>query len=144
MKNPELGRSKATWRDLFALGVLKDAKCILQQIESAAKNGDDALKWHLWIAFIVSYSKPFTANGDMGRISDGLIPQVFSDLHTAFIKTRDKLYAHTDPLESLDDGAQANQIFVIKAGDTIEIIPHTLRLDDAEIARAERSSTLDR
>ena len=112
----ELTRSKALWRDFFALSVLADAERFLTLIEVAAKNGDDSIKWPLWIAFIVSYSKPFTSNNDMGCISAKLIPKPFRDLHAAYTKARDRLYGHTDPLETLEDGAPANQIILKKIG----------------------------
>ncbi len=135
---PELARSKAIWRDMFALGALSDADRFLTLIEETGQSTPEPLKWPLWIAFIVSYAKPFTSNDDMGGISDKAIPSDLKQLHRSFRKARDSLYGHSNPLETLEDGFQANQIFVRKQGDECEIIPYTLVPLDEEIPRARR------
>ena len=135
---PELARSKALWRDLFALGSLSDASRFLVLIEKAINSNETHLKWPLWIAFIVTYSKAFTSNNDIGTISVKAIPKDLKKLHTSFTKTRDLLYGHTDPLETLDDGFQANQIILRKLGDSYDILPHTLVPHDDELPRAKQ------
>ena len=97
----ELARSKALWRDLFAMGVLSDADRFLARIEKAIEQGEDGLKWPLWMAFIVSYARPFTSNDDMGTISSRAIPAHLRDLHGSFIQARNLLYGHTDPVKTL-------------------------------------------
>lgn len=135
---PELARSKALWRDLFALGSMNDAKRFLALIKRVIESGDLELKWPLWISFIVTYSRPFTSNDDIGRISPKAVPKDLKELHTSFTKARDLLYGHTDPLETLEDGFQANQIILRKIGDSCDVLPHTLVPHDDELPRAFR------
>lgn len=135
---PELARTKSLWRDLFALGAMSDAARFLVQIEESIRSNDSRPKWPLWISFIVTYSKPFTSNDDIGPISTKAIPQDLKELHNAFTKTRDVLYGHTNPFETLEDGFQANQIIVRKIGKSCEILPHTLVPHDCEVPRAKQ------
>lgn len=134
----ELAMARNAWRDIYALGSLSDAERTLQQIEKAASEGNDSVKWPLWIAFIVTYSKPFTSNNGMGSISTKLIPPELKELHTAFTQARNLLYAHTDADETLNDGLPANQLIATKVGNSIEIVPHTLTPQDEEIPRAKQ------
>ncbi len=135
---PELARNKSLWRDLFALGAMSDASRFLVQIEEAIQSKTPHIKWPLWIAFIVTYSKPFTSNDDIGQISTKAIPSELKELHNTFAKTRDVLYGHSDPLETLEDGFQANQIFLRKSGSLCHITPHTLVPHDDEVHRAKQ------
>lgn len=134
---PELARSKALWRDLYAMGTISDADRFLARIEKAIDQGEDELKWPLWKAFIVSYARPFTSNDDMGTISAKAIPSHLKDLHRSFTKARDMLYGHTDPLETLEDGGQANQILIRKHSGKFDFFPLTLVPADDEIPRAK-------
>ena len=77
-----------------------------------------------------------TANDDIGTISPKAVPKDLKDLHTSFTKARDLLYGHTDPMETLEDGFQANQIVLRKTGGSCDILPHTLVPHDAELPRA--------
>lgn len=119
------------------MGALSDAEKFLARIERAIEQGEHELKWPLWIAFIASYARPFTKNDDMGAISPKAIPAHLKDLHGAFMKARNLLYGHTDPVETLMDGGQANQIYVRKSAGGCEIIPFTLVPADDELPRAK-------
>jgi hypothetical protein len=119
------------------MGTLSNANRFLDLIEKAILSDHLELKWPLWKAFIVSYARPFTSNDDIGSISTKAIPGHLKDLHRSFTKARSILYGHTDPLETLEDGGQANQIAVTKSGDKIEILPLTLVPHDDEIPRAK-------
>jgi hypothetical protein len=134
----ELGRTKSLWRELYALGTLSDADRFLRRIEESITKGDHDLKWPLWTAFIVSYTKPFTSNQDIGSISTKAIPEHLKDLHISFTKARNLLYGHTDPTETLEDGGQANQIIIRKMNGIVEIRPHTLVPSDEEIPNAKQ------
>jgi len=134
---PELGRANSLWRDLYALGTLSDADRFLRRIEEAIAKGEGELKWPLWKAFIVSYARPFTSNSDMGSISTRAIPSHLRCLHTSFTKARNLLYGHTDPMETLEDGRQANQIVMRKTNGVIEMLPLTLVPHDDEIPSAK-------
>jgi hypothetical protein len=128
----ELHIAKALWRDLFASAAIADAQRILKLIQSTT---DPEVKWPLWVAFITSYARPFTNNADMGMISNKAIPKELRELHNSLTKARDLLYGHTDPLETLDDGLEANQLFVEKRGNQIYPVAQTLCPDDSEIIR---------
>jgi hypothetical protein len=133
---PQLAAAKALWRDLFALAALSDADNFLTAIEKAGA-ANQTTKWPLWIAFIVSYSRPFTSNDDMGKASDKAIPQHLRDLHRAFIHARNSVVGHTNPLETLEDGLQANQIILRKRGCSSDIVPHAIVPSDEEIPNAK-------
>ena len=120
------------------MGSLTDAARFLNRIEKASTDGDEELKWPLWIAFVVSYAKPFTKNNDMGKISDRAVPAELKHLHRAFIKARDHAYGHTDPLEILEDGFQANQVHLRKSGRSIDVVPMSIAPHDEEIPNAKR------
>lgn len=130
----ELHIAKGLWRDLFARGVLADAKRFLDLIQNAT---DPEIKWPLWIAFITTYSRPFTNNDDMGMISDKAIPKELRDLHFSLTQARNLLYGHTNPLETLDDGLEANQLFIVKRGGQIQTLAQTLCPADSEIIRIQ-------
>lgn len=134
---PPLARSKNLWRDLFAWGSLSDADRFLCLIQKAIADNEHNLKWPLWIAFIVSYSRPFTSNDDMGSIGTKAIPKDLKCLHNALTKARDKLHGHTDPTETLQDGCQANQLIIRKIGARCELLPHTLVPADTELPNAK-------
>ena len=136
-KTVELALSRALWRDLFAMGTLSDADRFLARIEKAIEHNEDDLKWPLWMAFIVSYARPFTSNDDMGTISTKAIPAHLKYLHRSFTQARNLLYGHTSPLETLSDGGQANQILVRKSSGSCEILPITLVPADDELPRAK-------
>lgn len=131
MKN-ELQITKSLWRDLFASAAFADAAGFLGQIERLR---DEDIKWPLWIAFITTYSRPFTDNRDMGMISRKAIPKDLKDLHTSLIKARNLLYGHTNPLETLDDGIEANQLFITKKNGQMQTVAQTLCPHDSEIPR---------
>lgn len=120
------------------MGTISDADRSLRRIEEAIAKDDLDLKWPLWNAFIVSYTRPFTSNDDIGSISTRAIPGHLKYLHTSFTKARNLLYGHTDPLETLEDGRQANQILIRKLNGAIEIQPLTLVPSDDEIPNAKQ------
>lgn len=128
----ELQITKSLWRDLFASVSIADAERFLHQIENEQ---DPRIKWPLWIAFITFYSRPFTDNKDMGMISRKAIPKHLKDLHLSLVKARNLLYGHTNPLETLDDGIEANQLFIIKTNGQNQVVGQTLCPDEREIPR---------
>ncbi len=130
----ELHITRSLWRDLYATAAISEAARILELIMAASPEE----KWPLWISFVITYTKPFTANDEMGRISDKCIPEELRSLHTSFMMARNLLYGHTSPIETLDDGHEANQIFIQKREGEIEVVTFTLCPDDCEIPKAKR------
>lgn len=102
-------QAKNLWRDSFALGSISEAIGHLEKV-SAEIIRDRTLYEPLWTAFVISYSRPFTKNNDIGKIPTRIIPENLSWLHDAILASRNAILGHTDPHKRSDDGFQVNRM----------------------------------
>lgn len=99
---------------------LHRARSLLNEIlESEAGAIPEWKMQSLWEAFFIAYSKPFKesrqdANKRGLRIEAGdVVPDEFSGTHEAIIELRDKMFAHTDFADLVDDqGFPLNAVMI--------------------------------
>lgn len=134
MKSSEITIEQNIWKHAQALGALLKATEIISLIKLAYKKRDYDSIPHLWTAFFVNYSRPFTNNDKMGMISSKVVPSELNREHEAALTVRDKTFGHEDPNETFVDGDPINRvIFKIDNNEVVlksrKIIPEENRIE---------------
>lgn len=116
---PHKARSlKELWRASNALSSLYEA---IHHLEAMLKldRVNDGLAWQAhWIAFVVSYSRPFTKNHGLGKEQLKLSSDL-RDLHREICERhRNKCIAHTDPSEE-----ELNELVFTLGNGTLRVDP---------------------
>ena len=125
------------WKYTQAVGSFKDAVKTIGLIKDAYNNGHGDLVAPLWIVFVVTYSKPFTNNKKIGKVSDNIVPSDLKKIHRSVLKVRNTTYGHIDPEETLDNGVPLNSAFFsvrdrLIIPDSKGIMPHDQEIDKFE------------
>lgn len=116
MQPQEFEDAKLLWVIFYAGQSFENSRAAAEYVLRNKIAEDNSVFYPLMTAVYVLYGKPFGKSRGVGRLlGEELIPTEYLELHRDLLKSRDKIFAHSDANEfEWFDVGQANQVRLVR------------------------------